>query len=180
MNFRIDPKYFYRFLLIVAVICIGMITFFSMNYVSGQEQRFAEKIGDGQDIYELAFRKSGTAQDSLSASVYKGSFVLVDFWSPWANRSLNAHELIYETMKNSKERLVVFSASVKDADENVIRYAEETLYPFVFVDGTRTYQDKSFPGVPTYLLFNPDGDLIHLQVGFTGPNDLEFLQTYLN
>lgn len=173
---RIDPKHFYRFLGIVAIICIVLIAFFSMHYSRGQGQRFQEIIGDGSEIYTHEFAATEAAGDSLSASEFQGSMVLINFWSPWARRSITAHEHIHHIMGDSDKNLEVIALKVKDSDENVLEYIRETNYSYRYADGTDVYQELNVPGVPAFILFDEDGTLLHVQVGYSSESDLNFLR----
>lgn len=176
---RIDQKYFYPFIIGVALVCAGLIAYFSLSQAFKKGNSFLEAIGDGQTLYHQKFRIPGSESDSLSASHYRGSYVLMDFWSPWSNRSTAAHVAIFNRIMSSQTPIVVFSPAVKDTDQNIIQYAESVMYPFIYVDGTEVYQDEIIPGVPAYLLFSPEGELLEAKLGFSNPSDLDFLRDYL-
>ena len=177
---RIDPKYFTKFIIGLGIFFTLLIAWFSISQIGKQHTSFELAVGDGSTLYNMNFRIPNNPSDSLSASYYAGSYVLMDFWSPWANRSHRAHEDIYDRIMRSDTRIIVFSPAVKDTDENIIAYAETVDYPFIFVVGTEAYQDEIIPGVPAYLLFSPDGELLEFHLGYRGTNDLDFLNTYLD
>jgi hypothetical protein len=102
---------------------------------------------------------------------YAGRWVLVQFWSTWSEPSLQALQAI--PVRND---LITLAAYVRDDSASVARFiaGPGSTLDHRFVLGTQVFQEYLFPGVPSFVLFDPDGRIHHIGIGFDGP------QTYAN
>jgi hypothetical protein len=64
----------------------------------------------------------------------------------------------------SNENYKVVGAVVKDATETA-----ELIMPnhdFIFIDGTKMYNDLKVPGIPSYFVLDEEGKFLHSFVGY--------------
>jgi hypothetical protein len=177
---RLDQKYFIPFMLIVAGICLVLILYFNIRHLDSQQQRFAERVGDGSVHLEQAF-PAWFSDDEVRVADFTGDGPLIlFFWSTWSQRASQAQQHLYELYESAERRPVIVSAAVKDNEEHVREEAERYGYPFLFVNGTEHYNEVRLPGLPSLIAWNPDGTLYGARLGFTGTADYDFLNSLLN
>lgn len=174
---RIDPKYFNIVVGSAGVFAIILIGLFTISHFTGQQVEFREEIGDGSEIREFQFETFAEG-DTLSIADFAGQPVVLDFWATWSHRSQYPHQQLDE-VKQQHQELVVISAMVKDDEANLRSYLQDVEYDFIFVDGTDAYQDFLVPGIPTYLFFDREGELIDIIIGSRNIDDFAILTTYL-
>ncbi|MCC5933867.1 MAG: hypothetical protein LAT75_07300 [Candidatus Cyclonatronum sp.] len=176
---RLDQKYFIPFMLVVAGICVVLIVFFNLRFMGSQQQRFAERVGDGQAHLEQLYPAFFEAGDIRPADFTGEQPLILLFWSSWSGRSDEAQQDLFRRISAHNPQAVVISAAVKDNAEFVREIAEIHGYPFIFVDGTEHYNDVRLPGLPSLIAFRADGSLFGSRLGFTGAADYDFLDALL-
>lgn len=177
---KIDPKYFNLFAVIVAVFAMIAITYFTISYAGNQRAEFESTLGSGADLYNGWFiHVNGT--DSLRAVDFRDRMVIIDFWSTWSDPSLRSQDNLREILAAYPDsiRPVVIAASVRDADETVIEHASMSDAGFLYVRGTEVFQKMRVPGVPTQVVFGPNGRLIQSRIGFKSPDEYARLDSLL-
>lgn len=175
---RLDPKYFNVIVGTAGAIAIVLIGIFTISYFSGQQSEFKEKVGDGSEFREMNFETIGDQNDKVSVADYAGQPVLVDFWATWSQRSQLPHEKLAE-LQREHPNLVIISALVKDDHDAIAPYREEHDLDFIFVEGTDVYQEYLVPGIPAYLFFDSNGEIVDVVVGFRGIDDFDNFISYL-
>lgn len=168
---RLHPRFFNSFLVVTATISALAILFFGIRYQSGQEVDLHENLGTGvQFVYE-PFATGDTPGDSVRVVDYAGRWVLVQFWSTWSEPSLQALHAI--PVRND---LITLAAYVRDDSASVAQFiaGPGSTLDHRFVLGTQVFQEYLFPGVPSFVLFDPEGRIHRIGVGFDGP------ETYAN
>lgn len=159
---RLDPKHFNLFLVVCAVITALVIILSTIRYASNQKETFREEIRNAElSSWNLYHYESG---DSLSVNHFKGSPVIIHFWSTWSDLSLELHKEMNKLKSDSPE-LIVVAAAARDANELVKEHISSTAFDFVYLDGTPLYQDLMVPGLPSQLFVNRDGKIVDQNVG---------------
>ncbi|CAN5249408.1 hypothetical protein BH23BAC3_BH23BAC3_03360 [soil metagenome] len=159
---RLDPKHFNLFLGICAAITAIAIFLFTVLYVSNQQETFREEIGNIElSEWKMFHFASG---DSISTDQFKGSPVIIHFWSTWSDMSMKINEELHQLEQNTDD-IVVIAAAARDGDKLVKEYMNSVPYNFVFVNGTKLYQSLMVPGLPSQLYVNRDGDIVDHLVG---------------
>lgn len=175
MAFSIHPKYFNKFIAVTGVLCLIAIFWGTLKYYGNQQERFEDGLGDGSEAAGMSFYRFEEG-DSVSVSQYRGSPVILDFWATWSQRSAQAHARL-DRLQRDYPGLVIIALAVKDNEEYISRYVREHDYHFIYADGTRAYQDLIVPGLPTQLVFDRDGKLQHVFVGFRDEDQFEKIPT---
>jgi len=159
---RLDPKYFNLFLVVCAIITAIAIFLFTILYVSNQQETFRQKIENTElDEWKMYNFASG---DSISTDQFKGSPVIIHFWSTWSDMSMEINEELHQ-LEQDTDDIVVIAAAARDGDEMVKEYMNSVPYNFVFVNGTKLYQSLMVPGLPSQLYVNRDGKIVDHLVG---------------
>jgi hypothetical protein len=168
---RLHPRLFNRFLVITAIISAAAILFFGIRYQANQESALRERVGSGAEFVLEKMPSFDVPGDSVRVIDYAGRWVLLQFWSTWSPPSLDAlHSLPH------RPDLIVIAAHVRDDSTSVADYLLTTSYDHRFVAGTTIFQKYAFTGVPSFVLFDPNGRLHALHVGFA---DTETVESYL-
>jgi len=163
---RLDPKYFNHFLGGCAVVTVLLIFFFTVLYVSSQQETLREEI-ERTDLNEWKMYHYSSG-DSLSFDQFKGSPLIIHFWSTWSDMSMSINDELHVRKQNSPD-LIIVAAATRDGEEQVKNYINSVPYDFVFVNGTPLYQDLMVPGLPSQLYVNRNGEIVDHLVG----NDAE-------
>ncbi|NBB77228.1 MAG: hypothetical protein GVY02_07605 [Bacteroidetes bacterium] len=159
---RIDPKYFNRFMIVVAVISLVIIAYSTVRYFQVQIDEFEQNIS-GMQADTLGF-SSFQSPDSLRLDQFSGTDLVIHFWATWSNRSDEVNRLLYD-FSEEHDSLTVILAAVRDSEEEVESYISMHDYPFHYVDGTELFQKIMAPGIPTQLFFDNRGELQGYHVG---------------
>lgn len=159
---RLDPKYFNLFLGICAAITVLVIIFSTLKYASNQKETFREEIENADlSSWNLYHFETG---DSLSVTHFKGSPIIIHFWSTWSDLSMELHKEMHQLKLDSPE-LIVVAAAARDGNELVQEHIKANEYDFVYLDGTPLYQDLMVPGLPSQLFVNREGKIVDQNVG---------------
>ncbi len=165
---KIDTKYFIPFIIIVAVVSALLIAYFTVHVRQERQQAFLERI-TAQDSLKFQMMPVLAGDDSLGVQSFKNSYVVLDFWATWtASFSEKAHEQLAKLKNKYSQRLEILAAVVQDKPKKVKAYIERFDYPFHYVRGTKVFEKFALPGVPTQLVYSPQGELISI---FTGRAD---------
>ena len=175
---KLDQKYFVPFLAIAAVITALLITFFTISSQKGQRQVFREYIMQ-QDSLRLEKMPVLYENDSLSVTDLKGKFVILDFWATWSNFSEDMHFQISELVKQHPDTLEVIAAVVKDRQDKIDEYIERHDFPFHFVEGTAVFNKYDVPGMPTEIIYSPEGNIMDVFFGYSDSTQFDSLRTLI-
>lgn len=164
---RLDPKYFNTFLAITAVAAASFIAYFTISSQQNKRSDFKARIAQQDSLQSVVWPMVQTPE-SISIADFSGRFVLLHFWSNWSDTSINAHRQLTKLKKEYGEQLTVIAAAVGLQKEEALTYAKKHEFPFYHVAGSRQFSAFHIPGVPTYLLYAPEGTL---EFVFTGSLD---------
>ncbi len=175
---RIDQKYFVPFILGVALICVLVIVFFNMRTLGGQQERFVQAIQDGSDLHSHAFFEYVT-QDSIRIADLSPQFTAALFFSSWSNRGVNAFQKLNDIVQD-RDDILLFGMAVKDDESFLTSFIDQTTNNVRILDGTEFYSDFKIPGLPSLVVFDKEGNIRGLRMGYTGPDDYAFLITLID
>ena len=163
---RLHPRLFNSFLIVTATVSALAILFFGLRYQSNQEDGLRENLGTGVQFVFEPFATVDTPGDSVRVIDYQGRWVLVQFWSTWSEPSIQALQSV-----PVRHDLITLAAYVRDDSASVAQFiaTRGASLEHRFVQGTGVFQDYLFPGVPSYVLFDPEGRIHRFGVGFDGP-----------
>lgn len=171
---KLDNKYFIPFMLVGAAITALFILYSSFNFKEKQQNRF-EKYTLEYDSLMVSSHPYLNIDDSLRLDQFLGHKTMLVFWSSWSEKS---KELLKEvnSYQQMHPELVVVAALVKDATNSFD--STKTYASFRYIDGTRLFNKTRVPGIPSFVLIDENGKVIHNHVGFK--NDLaQTFGTYL-
>jgi len=178
-SMQIDPKYFNRFLVIVASVAVLLIIFFTFNNQMSDKSNFKKRIF-AQDSLQNVYWYDAEDDDSLRVSDFKGKYVVLDFWANWSDESLEYHKKLASIKNESSQRLEVIAAAVGLRRKQVISYMNKHSFPFHFVAGSRHFSNFGVPGLPAQLIYNPDGRLQSVFLGFPSKSQFDSLRTLVS
>lgn len=176
---KLDQKYFVPFLAVAAILTAILITFFTISSQKGQRQVFRDFVMQ-QDTLRYEKMPLLNEEDSLSVSDFKGKFVILDFWATWSNFSEDVHFQISELARQHADTLQVIAGVVEDRQEKIDAYIERHDYPFLFVEGTTVFNKYDIPGMPTEIVYNPEGEIIDVFFGYPDSTQFDSLRILLS
>lgn len=155
---RLDPKYFNTFLAVVAVIAVLFITYFTISSQQNKRSDFKKRIVQ-QDSLQTVYWPLVETSERIRIADFSDRFVLLHFWSNWSDASIDAHQRLTKLKREYGEHLAVIAAAVGLQKKEVLSYAREHDFPFHYVAGSQQFSAFNVPGVPTSLLYAPEGAL---------------------
>lgn len=176
---KLDQKYFIPFLAVVAIVTALLITFFTISSQKGQREVFRNYILK-QDSLNTEQMPQLKESDSLSVSDFQNKFVVLDFWATWSNFSEDAHYQLDELVRQYPDTLEIIAAVVEDQQEKIDAYIGRHNFPFHYVDGTDVFNKYSIPGMPTEIVYSPDGKIIDIFFGYSDSTQYDSLRTLLS
>lgn len=179
MNLSIDPKYFNKFAVIVGIVIAFFIVVGSIYLHHETKVDFITRAKQqNKGIYNTYFNDMFD-QDSVRVAHYKGKFVALCFWSTFAEPSKAMLNHLKRLEIKYPQKLMVLAASVRE-DTTIIRnYLGSDHYPFRFVSGTKLFFKLKVPGLPTMIVYRPNGSLLYIQTGFRNSSALKQLRRNL-
>jgi len=175
---RLDPKYFNVFLLIVAICAAILIAFFILNNRSTGEAAFKEQMF-ANDSLQTVYWRNVQGDDSLRIADFRGDFVVLNFWANWSDVSLKSQKRLAQLQTQHADTLEVIAAAVGLTKQEATQYIADHDFPFHFVAGSRQFSDFSVPGLPAQLIYNPDGKLQRIFLGYQNQSQYDSLRALI-
>jgi thiol-disulfide isomerase/thioredoxin len=109
--------------------------------------------------------------ESISLLSLRGKVVLVDFFSLWCGPCRKATPEIDKMREEFSEVNIVFlgiDVSKRTNKKELQKYVDENniKYPFL-IDGEKVESDYGIFGIPTFILFNKQGQVSYIKTGFS-------------
>lgn len=175
---KINPKYFNRFLGIVAVMAAIIIVFFTMYNQASDKADFKKRMF-AQDSLQTVYWHDAQDDDSLRIADFKGQYVVLDFWANWSDKSTSYHKNLAAVKNDYPQKLQVIAAAVGLQRKQVLGYMQKHNFPFHFVSGAQQFEDFGVPGLPAQLVYKPDGKLQNVYLGFPDKSQYDSLRILL-
>ena len=131
-----------------------------------------------QEITELAFELIDTEGNVYSQNTVKGKYLIINFWATWCSPCLKEIPVFIEFYKNNANKIEILGLNYESLDYAVINEFKERFkinYPVILYTGSNKAQYSNFGdlrGMPTTLIYNPDGKLVHTFIGAIGIKEL--------
>lgn len=172
---RLKQKHFVPFMIIGAILTMIVIVFSSFHFKDKQQKLFRTSLAESDSLMSMNLNFVGK-DGSVQVASFRGNKTVVVFWASWSEKSDAMLKELQEIQQENKS-FAVLSALVKDAEESL---PEEKMYPdFTYVDGTQLYNHLKVPGIPSYILLDAKGDVLHTQVGYKESTGIDSLRIYL-
>ncbi len=172
---RLKQKQFVPFMIVLAILSVGVIIFSSFNFTQKQQQVFQENIAKADSMTVMPLLVVGT-DDYVRIEEQFGQKQLLVFWASWSEKSRSMLDEI-EQFQFEQDSFPVIAALVKDAEESL---PEKKEYPdFTYVDGVTLYNHLKVPGFPTYILLDENGTVLTTQIGYEKGVGYDSLKVYL-
>ena len=158
---KLDQKYFVPFMLVGAIITMIFIVYASFNFKAKQEANFRNNVSEFETLM-TDMHPVLASEDSLNFNELAGKKVVLVFWASWSEKSAQILEELDQVAERDDVQIV--GATVKDATET----AEEVLpaHDFIFIDAAKLFNDLKVPGIPSYILFDEEGNPIDVTIGY--------------
>lgn len=176
---RIDQKYYSTFLIIVALVAAIVIAIFTFSNRKGERDSF-KKTMFAEDSLQTLYWPSMETSDSVQIADFEGQFVVVDLWSNLAEVSLESHKNLAAIKKEYADTLQIIAASVGLKEQQVLSYIQEHGFQFYFAEGSHHFSKLNVPGLPAQLVYNPDGNLQSVFMGYPDDSQYDSLRRMIN
>lgn len=173
---KLDKKYFPHFMVAMAILSALIIVYSSLRFQKKQQAWFRDSIAENDTLTTQSFRLIQEADSSLSISDFEDKNVVLVFWTSWSEKSILMLNEIY-TIKEERGDIVVLAALVKDAIDAI---DFDILPELVYIDGASVFNDLKVPGVPSYILFNEEGEYVYAHVGYQDGSGYKIVDSKLN
>ena len=107
-------------------------------------------------------------QDDISLADLRGQAVVVNFWASWCVECYKEAELLEQAWQDYKDRGVMFvGVDHLDTDTEGLAYMEKygITYPSGPDIGDKISQAYGITGVPETFFIDPEGNIVHVQIG---------------
>ena len=147
------------------------------------------KTAEGQPFVDFDGKTPEGAAIKLSDIVGKGKWVLADFWASWCGPCMGEIPNIKRTHETlSGDKFTVLGVAVWDADDNggnstsLAKMDEMGMtWPQIFVGDDKTPTDLyGIVGIPTMILFAPDGTICKRGGDLRGAQMMEKVRDIIN
>jgi thiol-disulfide isomerase/thioredoxin len=122
-----------------------------------------------------AFQAEDTQGAVFSMGALEGKVVVIEFWATWCPpcRQASPHvQKLYERFADNDD--VVVMAIHFDGEGDPAAYMTEHKYTFPVVpDGADVVKIYGIKRIPTFLVIDRSGMIVHKHVGFTAPSELD-------
>lgn len=154
-------------------------------YLSNLYDRLSGRLADdliknkekakGKDVHYLDL--ANVAPENILTTIldrYKGKTVVLDMWATWCAPCLYGHKEMasYKEEIKDKDIVFVYLTSLTSPFEEWLRYTStipgEHYYLTEEQNGYLSDKIWSNGGVPSYAIFDADGNLLYRQVGWAG------------
>lgn len=173
---RIDNKYFPAFMAILAVISAILIVLGSLSFKNKESRLFMKSIAENDSLTTKPMLIL-LEEDSLTVDQFQGKDVVVLFFSSWSGKSRMMIEEI-NTLADQNDNVQVIGAIVRDALEAID--FNELPKKFAYVDGVPLYNELKVPGVPSYILFDENGNYKYAHIGYQKDAGYSLLKSYID
>lgn len=175
---RIDPKYFNVFLMIVALVAAILIAVFTFKNRINDQSAFNNRMA-ANDSLQTIYWHSVHQGDSLRIADFKKSFVVLNFWTDRSDVSLESQQMLARLKDEYSDTLEVISAAVGLKREEAMQYIADHNFPFHFVAGSQQFSDLAIPGLPAQLVYNPQGELESVFLGYQNQSQYDSLRALI-
>lgn len=117
-------------------------------------------------------------EGSLDLSAYKGKVVYLDFWASWCVPCRKSFPWLNALAAKYPDRLVVVGINVDSERSAAMKFLEKfpANFPLVFDPEGRLAATWKLEGMPSAVILDTDGKVVHRHVGFREEKKDEYEQ----
>jgi len=130
-------------------------------------------------VVSLAPAFSAAEDGALDVARYKGKVVYVDFWASWCVPCRKSFPWLNELAKKHPDDLVVIGVNVDNERAAGMKFLEKypASFPLVFDPQGKIAADYKLEGMPSAVILDREGKVVHRHVGFREEKIAEYEQT---
>ncbi|RYY26581.1 MAG: TlpA family protein disulfide reductase [Chitinophagaceae bacterium] len=135
-------------------------------------------VNTNKHISELGLTFRDSAGREFSASSIKGKIVFINFWATWCppcRAEMPSLDKLYKEFQNDRDFVFLF-VSEDEEPAQAIEYMRVHKYNLPTYSASGVAQGNFYSGtLPTTLLFDKSGKLVHKQEGMANYNTRKFI-----
>jgi thiol-disulfide isomerase/thioredoxin/outer membrane lipoprotein-sorting protein len=133
---------------------------------SDEEPKLKFAVGDAAPAFAL---KTPDGSEVTLASL-KGKIVLLDFWATWCGpckMAMPGVQKLHEKYKDKAVAVYGIDTFERGSGEKAKKYMAEKKYTYgLLYSGDELAKKYGISGIPTFILIDKDGKILHLGVGY--------------
>ncbi|MBO6168583.1 MAG: AhpC/TSA family protein [Bacteroidales bacterium] len=137
-----------------------------------QTKKNAQATGIGSKFIEISGLRADGSPVTLSEFVGKGNYVLADFWASWCGPCMQAIPTLRQlrdTYAPKGLKVVGINVWEQKAEEGPACAKEQNMdWDLIFTSGNEAAEAYGIEGIPTLILFAPDGTIAQRLLGGEG------------
>lgn len=122
---------------------------------------------------------SSAAEGQLDLARYKGKVVYIDFWASWCVPCRKSFPWLNELAGKHPDDLVVVGVNVDNERAAAMKFLEKypASFPLVFDPQGKLAAEYKLEGMPSAVIVDRAGKIVHRHVGFREEKRGEYEQT---
>ena len=123
-----------------------------------------------------AFRARSLTGETFTNASLRGKIVLIQFWATWCTFCRRDQPAVERIVKDyASKGVIVLGISVREPRATVRTYLASSprSCKIIVTEDTNLVDLFELRGFPSYLVLNPDGDIVAAQEGATGYDGLK-------
>lgn len=178
MNSRSDN--FNRYIITAGIVAAILLSGASFILHYNYRQKFYNIASNKADEFSHTYLHTVFGNDSLRIARFRGRFVVMAFFSDAMGPSIALLHDLAGLRRQYGDQLEIVAASVRTDSSRINAFNVKTRYPFHYVFGDKISRDMSVPGLPCFIVFDPNDSVVYVHAGYRNQSALDPIRKILS